>query len=51
MATSTYLSNPIVTVNSVDLSDQCKGANISYQFDQLEATAFGDTAQIGRAHV
>ena len=45
MATSTYLSNPIVTVNSVDLSDQCKGANISYQFDQLEATAFGDTAR------
>ena len=45
MPTSTYLSNPVVTVNSVDLSDQCKGANISYQFDQLEATAFGDTAR------
>ena len=45
MATSTYLSNPVVTVNSVDLSDQCKGANISVAYDQLENTAFGDTAR------
>lgn len=45
MATSTYLSNPVVTVNAVDISDQCKGANISVAFDQLENTAFGDTAR------
>lgn len=43
MATSTYLSNPVVTVNSVDLSDQCTAATMTYRFDQLEATAFGDT--------
>jgi len=43
MATSTYLSNPVVTVNSVDLSDQCTAATFTHRFDQLEATAFGDT--------
>lgn len=43
MATSTYLSNPVVTVNSVDLSDQCTAATFTHRFDQLENTAFGDT--------
>ena len=43
MATSTYLSNPVVTVNSVDLTDQCTAATITERYDQLEATAFGDT--------
>jgi hypothetical protein len=43
MATSTYLSNPVVTVNSVDLSDQCTSATFTHRFDQLEATAFGDS--------
>lgn len=42
MATSTYLSNPVVTVNSVDLSDQCTAATLTVRYDQLEATAFGD---------
>ena len=45
MATSTYLSNPVVTVNSVDLSDQCTGATVNINYDQLEATAFGDTSR------
>jgi hypothetical protein len=43
MATSTYLSNPVVTVNTVDLTDQCTAATFTHRFDQLEATAFGDT--------
>lgn len=43
MATSTYLSNPVVTVNSVALTDQCTAATFTHRFDQLEATAFGDT--------
>ena len=43
MATSTYLSNPVVTVNSVDLTDQATAATFTHRFDQLEATAFGDT--------
>jgi len=42
MATSTYLSNPVVTVNSVDLSDQCTAATLTVRYDALEATAFGD---------
>lgn len=43
MATTTYLSNPVVTVNSVDLSDQCTAATFTQRYDQLEATAFGDS--------
>jgi hypothetical protein len=43
MATSTYLANPVVTVNSVDLTDQCTAATFTHRFDQLESTAFGDT--------
>ena len=45
MATSTYLSNPVVTVNSVDLSDQCTAATFTHRFSQLESTAFGDTSR------
>lgn len=45
MATTTYLANPTVTVNSVDLSDQCTAATFIERYDQLEATAFGDTAR------
>lgn len=45
MATSTYLSNPVVTVNSVDLSDQCTSATLTVRYDALESTAFGDTAR------
>ena len=45
MPTSTYLSNPVVTVNAVDLSDQCTGATVNINFGQLEATAFGDTSR------
>lgn len=40
---ATYLSNPVVTVNSVSLTDQCTAATYTQRFDQLEATAFGDT--------
>jgi hypothetical protein len=45
MATSTYLSNPVVLVNNVDLTDQCTAATFTHRFDQLEATSFGDTAR------
>jgi hypothetical protein len=45
MATSVYLSNPTVTINSVDLQDQCTSATINYVYEQLETTAFGDTAR------
>ena len=45
MATSTYLSTPIVTVNSVDLTDQCTSATVNINYDQLEATSFGDASR------
>ena len=45
MATSVYLSNPKVTINGVDLQDQCTSATVNYVLEQLETTAFGDTAR------
>lgn len=45
MSTSTYLSNPVVTVNSVDLSNQCTAAVLTRTVEALEATAFGDTSR------
>jgi hypothetical protein len=45
MATTVYLSNPSVTINSVDLQDQCTSAVVNYVYDQLETTTFGDTAR------
>jgi hypothetical protein len=41
--TTTYLSNPVVTVNNVILTDQCTSAVFTHRFDQLESTSFGDT--------
>jgi len=44
MPTSTLLSNPLVTINAVDLTDQCTSANITVpSFNALAANAFGDT--------
>lgn len=45
MATSTLLSNPVVTIGAVDMSDQCRSATFTQHIDELEATAFGDTAR------
>jgi len=42
---STYLSNPSVTINSVDLSDQCTSAVINYVSEQLENTTFSNTSR------
>jgi len=43
MATSTYLSNPVVTINSVDMTDQCTAAVFTRLIESLESTAFGQT--------
>jgi hypothetical protein len=43
MATSTYLSNPVVTINAVDMTDQCTSAVLTRVIESLEATAFGQT--------
>ena len=46
MATSTYLSNPGVMVNSVDLTDQCTSATVTNMSEALESTAFGSTSRV-----
>ena len=46
MATSTYLSNPVVKINNVDLSDQCSAATLTRTVEALESTAFGGTARV-----
>ena len=45
MSTSIYLSNPVITINSVSMTDQCTSAVVNYVYEQLETTAFGDTAR------
>jgi len=42
----TYLANPVVTVNAVDMSDQCTAATLNRVTESLEATAFGATARV-----
>ena len=46
MATSTYLSNPGVMINSVDLTDQCTSATVTNRSSALESTAFGSTSRV-----
>ena len=46
MATSTYLSNPSITVNSVDLTDQTTSATLTVKYDALESTAFGGNSRV-----
>ena len=43
MATSTYLSNPALTINSVNLTDQCTSATMSFVTQPQNASAFGST--------
>ena len=46
MATSTYLSNPGVLINTVDLTDQCTSATVTNTAEALESTAFGGTSRV-----
>lgn len=43
MATSQYLSNPVVTVNSVALTGFCTAASVIPRFEALDNTTFGQT--------
>jgi hypothetical protein len=45
MATTVYLSNPALEINSVDLTDQATSAVLTFTQEQLETTAFGDIAR------
>jgi len=49
MATTTYLSQPaVMTINTTDLTDQCKEISFIVGNNSLVSTAFGDT---GEKHV
>jgi hypothetical protein len=45
MATSTYLSNPIVTVNSVVLTGFATAATMTRNITSADVTAYGETAR------
>ena len=46
MATTTYLAQPdTLTVDTVDLKDQCSSISFTLGYASLERTAFGDTGQ------
>ena len=42
---STYLSNPAITINAVDLTDQCTSVVLNYVSEQLENTTFSNTSR------
>ena len=44
MATSTVLSNPVVTINAVDLTGNCSAVSPQIKATALSATSFGDTS-------
>jgi hypothetical protein len=44
-STSTYLSNAVVTINSVDMTGECSSANLTRTFDALESTNMSNTAR------
>ena len=46
MATSTYLSSPNCTVNSISLQDQCSGLTFTRTIEALESTAFGSGSRV-----
>jgi hypothetical protein len=45
MASSTYLSNPVLEINGVNLTDMCSSATLTYLVEALEDTAFGTNAR------
>ena len=45
MASATYLSNPVVTINSVDLTDMCSAASLNHLVEALEDSVFGNLSR------
>jgi hypothetical protein len=39
------IKNPVITVNSVDLSDHIASVTLARNFDEVETTAFGDSGR------
>lgn len=46
MATTTVLSNPVCSINGVDLTDQATAATLTKTVEALETTAFGGVARV-----
>ena len=46
MASSTYLSSPNLTINSVSVQDQCSGLTFTRTIEALESTAFGSGSRV-----
>ena len=46
MANSTYLSNPVCEINSVDVTDQVSASTLTRVIEALESTSFGKTARV-----
>jgi hypothetical protein len=49
MPTSAYLSNPVVTVNAVDITDQISASSLVRVIEALESTSFGKTSRVYQA--
>ena len=45
MASATYLSNPVVTIGSVDLTDMCSAASLNHLVEALEDSVFGNLSR------
>jgi len=45
MSTNTYLSNPVVTVNSVALTGFCTAASVMRVQESIDTTSFGETSR------
>ena len=45
MATTTYLASPVVTVNSVDLTDQCTQAVMTLNYTAQDASSFASSSR------
>ena len=45
MATTTFLSNATVAIGAVDVSDQVSSVTLTVGYDELEATAMGDSGR------
>ena len=46
MATTTYLSSPNLTINSVVLQDECHGLTFTRTIEALEKTSFGTGSRV-----
>lgn len=45
MATSSYLSNPVVKINAIDVTDQCSAATLIRAVEKLPLDAYGNVSR------